>query len=183
MPRRIIKEGRTSGEARPTSSKVLLALLSILNASGRIEGARVLELFSGSGRVALAMLERGAESVLSVESERERVAAVAAAFRKSGADARCFCTDVRRILPKLARSGERFGVIFADPPYNLGWGEELISLMTENWGILAEGGVFVFEHASRETLPPIGVNVFVECEERVYGDTTLTFYWNGGRTF
>lgn len=182
MPRRIAKEGRTVGEARPTSGRVLLALLNILNVSGRIGGARVLELFSGTGRVALAMLERGAGSILAVESARERAAAVSAAFRKKGADARCLCSDARRILPKLARKSERFGIIFADPPYNLGWGEELIALMTENWSILAREGVFVFEHASRETLPPLGANAPAEREDRAYGDTTLTFYWNGGRT-
>lgn len=182
MPRRIEKMGRSGGEARPTSGKVLGALLSILNASGRIEGARVLELFSGTGRVALAMLERGAGSVLSVESERERAAAVSAVFKKRDSDARCLCSDARRILPKLARAGERFGVIFADPPYNLGWGEELIALMTENWSILEHDGVFVFEHASRETLPPLGGEASAEREDRAYGDTTLTFYWNGGRT-
>lgn len=181
MSQRIAKTGKPSKEARPTSGKALLALLSILNASGHIRGARALDLFSGTGRVALAMLARGAASVLAVESERVRAGAIADAFRKSASDARCICGDVRRVLPKLARGGERFDVIYADPPYSLGWCEKLIVLMGGNWSILAEDGVFIFERSAREELPGLSVGGAVEREDRAYGDTVLTFYWNGGR--
>lgn len=176
--------GRAVKEARPTSGKVLLALLNILDASGRLDGASVLDLFSGTGQVSLAMLGRGAMSALAVESERERATAVSASFGKKGysESARCVCGDVRRILPKLARSGEHFDVVFADPPYSLGWGEKLTVLMGENWGILAEEGVFVFERAAREELPPLEYGgQRIERDVRVYGDTVLSFYWNGGR--
>lgn len=181
MPRKIAKSRKPGKEARPTSGKVLLALLSILNASGRISGARALDLFSGTGRVALALLERGAASVVAVESERGRARLIEDALRTQGAEARCICGDVRRILPRAARGGERFDVVFADPPYSLGWGEKLIALMRDNWGILAEDGVFIFEHSIREELPPLDTGGFADREDRAYGDTVLTFYWNGGR--
>ena len=172
---------RQSGEARPTSGKVLLAMLNILDAAGRIEGARVLDLFSGTGRVALALLGRGADSVLAVESDRSRAAAISAEFKRGRRNAKILCGDVRRVVPKLAREGERFAVVFADPPYSLGWGEELIRLVSANWSILTDDGVFVFEHAAREALPPFEADGPLEREDRVYGDTVLTFYWNGGR--
>ncbi len=184
MSQRIAKAGRASKEARPTSGKVLLALLNILDASGRLDGARVLDLFSGTGQVALAMLKRGAASALAVESERERASAISASFAKGGCGdaARAVCGDARRALPKFAGAGERFDVVFADPPYLLGWGEKLVALMGENWGILAEGGVFVFEHATREELPPLEhEGETIGRDDRIYGDTALSFYWNGGR--
>lgn len=169
------------GEARPTSGKVLSALLDILSASRRLENARVLDLFSGTGKVALAMLARGAASAVAVETDSNRLREIFQALLPFQERARIVRLDVRRALSKLAREGESFGVIYADPPYSLGWGEELIALMKDNWRILSPDGVFVFEHARREE-PAVLDIAGCRREDRIYGDTVLSFYWNGGRT-
>ena len=178
-----------SGEARPTSGKVLLALFNILGASGHIQGARFLDLFSGTGGVAVRALECGGASVVAVESDRARASQISKLFAKDcdRARASCICMDVRRALPKLERditeggaSGRRFDIIFCDPPYELGWGAALPALIKKHIGIIAPDGVFVLERSSREEPDDAGM----KRDDRVYGDTVLSFYWmtdDGGR--
>jgi 16S rRNA (guanine(966)-N(2))-methyltransferase RsmD len=163
-----------SDKLRPTSSKVLLALFNILN-SALLTDVDFLDLFAGTGSVAADALKRGARSVLCVESDRGRANAISTRFAESfGSRANCIRSDVRRAIPKLAREpGRQFGVIFADPPYCLGWGKSLPPLMSENWSIVSGGGVFVLERSSRETPE----DIFVPRDDRIYGETVLSFYW------
>ena len=167
---------------RPTSGKVLAALFSILR-SASLEGEDFLDLFSGTGEAAMEALKRGAKRVLCVESDstRERIistrlsAYVSAlpAEQNDGLNAECVRRDARRAIPNLATEGREFGVVFADPPYNMGWGVILPALMEENWNIVSSGGVFVFERSSREEPAEISI----PRDDRVYGDTILSFYW------
>jgi 16S rRNA (guanine(966)-N(2))-methyltransferase RsmD len=165
-----------NNKARPTSGKVLSALFSILR-SASLNEADFLDLFSGTGAVAMEALEQGARSVLCVESDGERAKAISARFSASGfspPEAACIRSDARRVIPKLAREPQRrFGVTFADPPYCLGWGKSLPALMAQNWNIVSPGGVFVFEHSSREEASEI----FGPRDDRIYGETVLSFYW------
>lgn len=161
-------------EARPTSGKVLLALFNIL---GNIHGLRVLDLFAGTGQIAKTALLRGASAVVAVESERARCAEI----KKRVSDERltCLCLDVRRAIPKLAKSAAPFDVIFADPPYLLDWGRNLPELMGQHLLLLADGGVFVFEHSQRELVVGELPEGFF-AEHRTYGETVLSFYRKGG---
>ena len=137
-------------EMRPTSGKVLLALFNIL----------------GKARL------KGASPVVLVESDRKRHAAIV----KSAPDGvKCLCADVRRAVPRLAKNGESFDVIFSDPPYNLGWGEELPALIAANESILARGGVWIFERSEEEEPAQLDAEKW-EREDRKYGGTVLSFY-------
>ena len=133
--------GMTVKEMRPTTGKVMLALFNIL---GNIHGRSFLDLFSGSGQIALAAAKKGAGPVVSVESERKRHAEI---VKKAPPSVKCLCSDVRRAVARFAKNGEEFDIIFADPPYSLGWGEEFPKLMAANERILAPGGVIIFEHS------------------------------------
>lgn len=185
MPKGGLKTAKASKTVRPTSGKVLLALFNILNASGHMDGVRFLDLFSGTGEVALAALDNGAASVLAIESERDRAASISQRFAKryDRSVACCFCADVRRAVPKLAKQSEAdgnenaFDVIFADPPYHMGWGECLPLLIEANLSLLKPDGAFVFERSSRE----IPAEIAIPRDDRTYGETVLSFYWNGGR--
>ncbi|MDR1510023.1 MAG: RsmD family RNA methyltransferase [Synergistaceae bacterium] len=162
---------------RPTSGKVIAALFNILSSSSLV-GGDFLDMFAGSGAVAAEALRRGAGSVLCIESDRERANVISSRFEASGFSpdrAMCICSDVRRILPRLARgkSGRKFGVVFADPPYCMGWGKILPSLAAKNWDLISPGGAFVFERSSRET----PADIFAARDDRIYGDTVLSFYW------
>jgi 16S rRNA (guanine(966)-N(2))-methyltransferase RsmD len=163
---------------RPTSGKVRMALFNILGASGHISGARFLDLFSGTGGVALAALEHGAASVAAVESDRSLASLIASRIGHQPNDdsRRVICGDVRRVVPKLARGCESgaFDVVFADPPYCMGWGDIMPRLMMEeNISILSSGGVFVLERSSREE----PAEVAARRDDRIYGETVLSFYW------
>jgi 16S rRNA (guanine966-N2)-methyltransferase len=170
------------GNVRPTSGKVLAALFNILAASGRLDGASFLDLFSGTGTVAAEALRRGAARVLAVESDRALASAILRGIAAPGAESAasgCVCADVRRAIPKLAGGayGEYkgpFGIIFADPPYRMGWAGILPPMIAENARILARGGVFVLERSSKETPAEISA----PRDDRVYGDTVLSFYWD-----
>jgi 16S rRNA G966 N2-methylase RsmD len=155
-----------------------MALFNILGASGHMNGGRFLDLFSGTGGVALAALERGASSVVAVEQDRLLAGRIASSLgSRPGEGSRCVCGDVRRVVPRLAReSGESgaFDVVFADPPYCMGWGETMPRLVIEeSRPILSAGGVFVLERSSRE----IPAEVSIQRDDRIYGETVLSFYW------
>ncbi len=150
---------------RPTSAKVLQALFNIL---GDVRGTRFLDLFSGSGQVALTAAGKGADVCL-VESGRKNFGDI---LKKVTPEIRCVNMDVRRALPKLLRENAEFDIIFADPPYMLGWGRELTALLETNEKLLAENGVVIFEHSEREKAD---FSELWETEDRAYGGTILTF--------
>ncbi|MDR2779943.1 MAG: RsmD family RNA methyltransferase [Synergistaceae bacterium] len=165
------------GAFRPTSGKVIAALFNILS-SASLTGGDFLDLFAGSGAAAVEALRRGAGKVVCVESDRARAKAISERFGASGFPAEraaCICSDVRRAIPRLGReeTGRKFVVIFADPPYCMGWGKILPPLMAEHWRLVAPGGVFVFERSSRE----IPADIFAARDDRIYGETVLSFYW------
>lgn len=154
-------------DMRPTTGKVALALFNIL---GSLEGARFLDLFSGSGQIAAQAYKKGAAFVCAVESDRKRHGEIVG---KMPRDVVALCMDVRRAVARFAKKGESFDIIFADPPYGLGWGRELPALIESNAAVLSDGGVFVFEHADREAAADVAG---WEREDRSYGGTVLTFY-------
>lgn len=152
-------------EMRPTSGKVMQALFNIL---GDISQLQFLDLFSGSGQIAFCAASKGAIATL-VESDRRNFGEI---LKKAAPEIKCMNLDVRRALPKLLQREAKFDIIFADPPYMLGWGAELPKLLEANHKLLAEGGWIVFEHSQREKV------IFSELwqtEDRNYGETTLTF--------
>ncbi|MDR3320949.1 MAG: RsmD family RNA methyltransferase [Synergistaceae bacterium] len=170
------RSGRAKKEARPTTGMVSGALFNILTAAGLIAGARFLDLFSGTGKVAAAAMKHGAAFVLAVESERDRAERISSLLSDFGDAALCVRADVRRTLPKLERDEAVFDVIFADPPYGLGWGEVLPSMIAERASILSPGGAFVMERAARDAVldPPGGI--FLPRDDRLYGGTALSIY-------
>ncbi len=154
-------------EMRPTTGKVMQAVFNIL---GPLEGKSFLDLFSGSGQIAINAYNRGASPVLLIESEGKRFGDIVKSTPK---DVKCHCMDVRRALSKLAKKGESFDYIFADPPYGLGWGSELPRLIFKYSEVLSEGGTLIFEHSEKEDADDIPG---WDREERTYGGTVLTFY-------
>ena len=154
-------------EVRPTTGKVLQALFNIL---GPLKGKSFLDLFSGSGQIALNAYRKGADPVCLVESDRKRHGGIVKTMPE---DVKCLCMDVRRALSRFVKSGESFDVIFADPPYGLGWGVELPQLIFKHSEVLFPNGTLIFEHSEKEDADDIPG---WEREERTYGGTVLTFY-------
>lgn len=156
-------------EMRPTAGKVMLALFNMI---GPMEGKKFLDLFAGSGQVAAEAFRRGAEAVCAVEADKKRYAEMTKRLPKA---AQSLCMDVRRALPRFVKNGDSFDVIFADPPYDLGWGKEFPELMEKNAEVLSPGGVIIFEHSHKEKLKELNPEIW-EREERRYGGTVLSVY-------
>lgn len=147
-------------DVRPTPDLVRQALFNSIAA--RVEGARVLELFGGTGALSLECLSRGAREALCIELSAKHARVIEQNFaitKLPGESFRVRVQDVFTALPQLAGAGEQFDLVVADPPY----GEKNIGQRSESFAqrllddenlprVLAPGGLLVLGHARRDTL-------------------------------
>lgn len=164
--------GRTT---RPTSDRVREALFNIIGTL--VPESLFLDLFAGSGAVGLEALSRGARRAVFVENNRQALACLATNLRVTGFDDRgqIMPLAARPALAALTREGEAFDLIFCDPPYRQGWGEEILPAVVP---VLAPGGLVVLETANTEAGPVIAGLAITAT--RIYGDTALNFYERAG---
>ncbi|MCS7294824.1 MAG: 16S rRNA (guanine(966)-N(2))-methyltransferase RsmD [Chloroflexota bacterium] len=154
---------------RPTTGLVREALFNILGE--KVRGARVLDLFAGTGALGIEALSRGAASAVFVERDRETCQTILRNLAAAGYAERG--TVIRGRLPEALQWIEGpFDIVLLDPPYGAPEGGETLAAVSR---LLAPGGVVVYEHASRYN-PPGRPTGLVLVDERTYGDTTLSFY-------
>ena len=160
---------------RPTADRVREAIFNVLvhGIEGfEIEGARVLDLFAGSGALGLEALSRGARFALFVEE-----AASARAVIRRNAEELGVIGQIKIWRRDAARLGPcppmpPFDIAFLDPPYGKGLGEAaLASLAAGEW--LKPGAVAVLEEVERSAVEP--PQAFTLLDRRVYGDTQVLF--------
>jgi 16S rRNA (guanine966-N2)-methyltransferase len=162
------------GRIRPTSDKVREAIFNILG-PGLVE-ARVLDLFAGTGALSLEALSRGAREAVLVEDQGAALEVLRRNLEALGVEtqARVMPLPVHQALKKLAARGERFDLVFLDPPYSRGLAAATLADL-EAYGLLASYAQVVAEHSHREVLPErLGRLHLSQC--RRYGDTQVTFY-------
>jgi 16S rRNA (guanine966-N2)-methyltransferase len=177
--RRILKVPKGL-DVRPTLDLVKQAVFNSLGS--RVEGARVLELFAGSGALSLECLSRGATAVLCIEKSHRH-----AEFIRSNATAAGFgeiletrTQDVFPAMNQLAQSGRQFDLILADPPY----GEKNVNRRSTSFAqqlldhptlprLLAPGGRFMLGHTKRDTLELVAP--WTEVKMLKHGDTVMRF--------
>jgi 16S rRNA (guanine966-N2)-methyltransferase len=161
---------------RPTTDRIREAVFSSLGE--RVVGARVLDLFAGTGALGLEAASRGAESVAFVENARDVVECLErnlATFRKNR-DVTCTFSVARKSVESrintLAAERETYSLIFADPPY----GETAQELLRDPTlpQLLANDGLFVLESAKRDALDFTSTWELVR--GAVYGDTQVNFF-------
>jgi 16S rRNA (guanine966-N2)-methyltransferase len=158
---------------RPTSDRAREALFGSLAALLELAGARVLDLFAGSGAVGLEAVSRGAAAALLVDSDARAAATAKDNAAALGLSAR---VTVRRDRVERALAGppDPYDLVFADPPYALGEDElaGVLHRLTEGW--LAPDAVLVVERSSRGPGPrwPEGVQAL---KQRRYGEGTLWY--------
>ena len=155
---------------RPTSGLVREAVFNILG--DQVDGARVLDLYAGTGALGIEALSRGATHATFVEGEAACVEAILQSLSRTGLSGRA--TVLRGRLPAAAArlEPEAFDLVFLDPPYNDEGAEETLMAVAR---LLAPGGTVVFEHGSRYNPPerPGGLRI---AERRVYGDSAIALY-------
>jgi 16S rRNA (guanine966-N2)-methyltransferase len=154
---------------RPTSDRVREALFSILGA--RVEDARVLDLFAGSGALGIEALSRGAREATFVDNAAPAIRALEANLRDLDAAATVVRAEVRRFLGGASRSGRQYDLVFLDPPYRLAatLGPELSEPLG---GVLAESAAVVAESDHRV---PLVLDLPMH-DERRYGDTLIRIH-------
>jgi 16S rRNA (guanine966-N2)-methyltransferase len=142
---------------RPTMDRVKAAIFSSLGEF--VAGARVLDLFAGSGGLGIEALSRGAASAVLVDSDRRAVETIERNLARTAVKGTVYCRDVFDFL-RMDPAGKLFDIIFADPPYD--WttsGARYSDLLLESELLpkfLAENGTFVLEKRPEEELsiPP-----------------------------
>lgn len=159
-------------ETRPTGARVRQTLFDIL--APVIPGCRFLDAFAGGGGVGIEALSRGARRVVLVDESRGAVEAIQAnlALVPGASAAAVFRQDARVALPALGDRGERFDVVFLDPPYASELYETVLPLAE---GVLADGGVVVAEHFHKRGLPE-RIGGLVNARSVRVGDHRLTFF-------
>jgi 16S rRNA (guanine(966)-N(2))-methyltransferase RsmD len=157
-------------DTRPTASKIRQAFFNIL--SGKVSGARFLDLCAGTGLMGMEALSRGAGPVVFVEENRKLAKAIELNVKRLGYEAEVICADARKVIPIL--EPEKFDIIFADPPYR-----SVLSLSVlrgvGSHRLLDADGTLAIEHDRGAQLPGDSEGL-VRYDRREYGQTAVTFY-------
>ncbi len=159
---------------RPTMDRVKSAIFSSLG--DRVPGARILDLYAGSGSLGIEALSRGAADVVFVEKDRRAAETIEMNLRHTKMRGQIVIRDTFDFL-KTAGSLQRFDIIFADPPYakkpgDFNHGFALIQ-SRELASSLAENGIFILEIMPGEKLPP--QPWFKIIKSRKYGKTETVY--------
>ena len=159
-------------DTRPTADRVKESLFSILQ--HQVPSARVLDLYAGSGALALEALSRGAESAVLVDCAARACQAISENIAALGCGNRALLLRMKdtAALALLKARGDGFDLIFLDPPYRMD-AAPVCRVILET-GLLRHGGMIVIEHA-RETPPRIEPPL-VMTDHREYGAAGLGFY-------
>ncbi len=186
-----IVAGRLKGRAivapegqgtRPTSDRARQAIFNVLEHAAWAEplsGARVMDLYAGSGALGFEAMSRGAAFCLFVETEDEARGAIrenADAYGLMGAT-RVHRRDATDLGVRPGSAGEAFTLAFLDPPYGKGLGEVTLQRLREgNW--LAPGAIVVVERGANE--PDIDTPGYARLDQRTYGAAEVLFLRHEG---
>ena len=158
---------------RPTADRVKKSLFDILHP---VTGKSFLDLFAGSGNVGLEAISRGARFAIFMEKDIRLAGAIRTVLSQMGCAERAevIQADALRGLGCLVQKGERFDIIFADPPYDQGLALETLQYL-EGGNASAEAGIIVLQHSVREKLKASQNQAMEMNDQRRYGDTMLSF--------
>jgi 16S rRNA (guanine966-N2)-methyltransferase len=192
--RLVVPRGRTT---RPTADQVRTALMDAL--MPWLPGVRFLDLFAGAGGVGLEALSRGAVHVTFVERDHQALRALHANIRTLALQnrTRVLAQDVAGAIDRLRREGQRYGVVFLDPPYGDALAVAAALAALTRGSLLEAAGLVIVQHPSKDPpaplqehrLAPAGVPgpggpreraALVVTRTRKFGETTLTFFRGEG---
>lgn len=154
---------------RPTSGLVREAIFNILGET--VVGARVLDLYAGTGALGIEALSRGAAEATFIETEPASCQAIIQSLARAAVAGRA--RVLRGKLPRALESLQGpYDLVLLDPPYGDETAPETLNLVGER---LAAGGIVVYEHGSKYN-PPERPRGLVQSERRVYGDSAIALY-------
>jgi 16S rRNA (guanine(966)-N(2))-methyltransferase RsmD len=159
---------------RPTSDLLRQAIFNVVGA--RIQGARVLDLYAGTGALGLEALSRGAADATFVERDQDALASLKTNLATLGvaARSRVVTHDALTALERLARAGERFDCVFLDPPYAGDAAARCVETLAPG-RILGDNALLVVQAFHRTELPE-RIGTLRRAWQRRHGETRLTLY-------
>ena len=155
-------------DIRPTTDNVKEALFNIIQFD--IEGRRVLDLFAGTGQLGIEALSRGAKSCVFIDESREAVKIVKENLKACGLSAPVLQENALNYL----RRGERFDLIFVDPPYDAGLYEPVLNTLN-SVDNLSDGGIMICEARREAELPELPAP-YRKGKEYRYGKVKICIY-------
>lgn len=155
---------------RPTADKVKGAIFNVLR--DKVQDARILDLFAGTGNLTIEAISRGAKSAILVEMDSRALKVIADNIHNAGISECTVVFPVNAFSYLSAHQNEVYDLIFLDPPYRLGLVDKALLLLAQPCR-LSEGGVIVAETGSKEelNLP----EVFEIRQTGEYGDTKVWY--------
>ncbi len=159
-------------ETRPTLDRTRESLFNIIAAE--CPGARVLDLYAGSGALALEAISRGAERAVMCDCSREAAAVIRRNMESLRVEDRTELLFMRdeQAIQTLKKRGDRFDLVFLDPPYCCDTASACRQLLEAN--VLLPEALVIIEHL--ETVTPQVPPAFRQTDRRRYRDTAITFY-------
>ena len=154
-------------QTRPTTDRVKEALFSIINFD--IPGAKVLDLFGGTGQLGIEALSRGAQSAVFVDAREDACKLIKENLKRTKLE-----PNGRDYLDYLSRCREQYSIIFLDPPYAEVFLENALKRITEI-DILQSDGIIVTERPLGKALP-WEYDGYIRSKDYKYGKTLLTIY-------
>uniref|UniRef100_A0AB33J5N2 RsmD family RNA methyltransferase n=1 Tax=Prevotella sp. GTC17254 TaxID=3236794 RepID=A0AB33J5N2_9BACT len=162
-----------SFKARPTTDFAKENIFNVMQGYLDFEDACALDLFAGTGSISLELVSRGCRQVVSVEADRDHANFIRQCFQKLGTDKNILVRgDVFRFVKKCH---QQFDFIFADPPYSLPDLETIPDLVLQQ-DLLAEGGIFVFEHGKHNDFSAHPCFI----DHRAYGSVNFSIFRRKG---
>jgi len=162
------KEGITT---RPTLNRIRENLFNIIR--DKVPGAKVLDVFAGSGAIGIEALSRGALETTFIELDNDAYNILKENIVKTNnlKNSKLFKGDYRNFLKN---SSENYDIIYVDPPYHLKAYEEVLSLIGSK-NLLADNGIIIVE-AKKDTIIPSETLDFKCYRDVIYGNTKIKFY-------
>lgn len=141
-----------------------------------VHGAKVLDLFAGTGNLGIEALSRGAESAVFVDKSQECAGIIKdnLVHTKLEDKAKVFVTEAAAAVARLKADGCAFDLIFLDPPYNRGLVQESLNIIINN-GIMSSDCLIVAESDKDDKMPE-EAGPFKLIRSQKYGDTVITLY-------
>lgn len=159
---------------RPTADSVKESVFNILNAY--IPGSKVLDLFSGTGALAIEALSRGAEVAYLVEENKNCCGIIREnlTHTKLLDKGVVYCSKVSSFIKEFGKKGIKFDIIFMDPPYSNNFIQETLQLLVQN-DIISYEGIVVVEHHKKDVFCD-NLGTLKKTRTKSYGDTQVTFF-------
>ena len=157
------------GHIRPTTDKVKQAVFTKLQFE--VEGARVLDLFCGTGALGIEAISRGAREVIFVDQNEKSISLTKNNLKHLGGEGKVIKGDAVTVLDKF---NEGFDLIFIDPPYKSGLYESILNKISER-RLLNEDGTIICEHSKGDEYD---YSSFEKYDEKNYGTITVSYLTN-----